>query len=297
MAEFAAPLEAETAAEAPATDAVVAEPEAPLDPMAADVPSVADAFAEAVETDFAVPDTGDLLAGVGDGGGRAAAAGAGGGPPARAAASFFGRSGECRSVCFVCDNSNSHRDGSFHAVLDEVARAIDGLRPEQSFFVIFTSDAAYPLFHPQAEESLVPATAENKRRLREWLGTVEMCRGGQGLDEAMRLAAALAPDVVYLLSDGALGGGAVERLASADFGDVVVHTFGVQQSVVDRRSGVVDPDRLRDQHGRNRNLAAIAEAHGGGFTAVSIPPAAAALEKLRPIPRNRGRGPVWGRKS
>jgi hypothetical protein len=70
----------------------------------------------------------------------------------------------------------------------------------------------------------------------------------------------------------------------------------MQQSVIDRRTGLVDPDRLREQQGHDRNLATIALAHGGTFTPVVIPPQAAALERLRPIPRNRSRGGVWGLK-
>jgi hypothetical protein len=225
------------------------------------------------------------------GGGQGGAA-AGGKRPA----TFFGRAGQGKSVCFICDNSNSHRDGSFHAVLEELARAVDALKPDQSFFVIFASDAAYPLFHPAPVDALQPATADNKQKLRAWLGTVEMCRGGQGIHDAVKLAAALGAEVVYLLSDGELGGSVVDRLEEADFGGAAVHTFGMQQPVIDRRTGLVDPDRLREQQGYDRNLAIIATAHGGTFTPVVIPPQAVSLERLRPIPRNRARGAVWGLK-
>jgi hypothetical protein len=249
-------------------------------------------------TDAASFDLEDMLAevaGGGPGGGGSGTAGpGGGGPKGNAAATFFGRDGQGGNVCFICDNSNSYRDGSFHAILDELARAIDSLRPEQSFFVIFSSDAAYPLFHPAGVDALQPATVENKRRLRSWLGTVEMCSGGQGIHDAVRLAGALGADVVYLLSDGELGANVVTRLEAADFGHAVVHTFGVQQRVIDRRTGLVDLDRLREQQGRNQNLITIATAHGGTFTSVTVPASAAALEKLRPIARNRSRGAVWG---
>lgn len=251
-----------------------------------------------VMTDTALFDSGDMLAeltegGQGGGGQRGGGHGAGGAAD-RTAPTFFGRAGKGRSVCFICDNSNSYRDGSFHAVLDELSRAVDLLRPEQSFFVIFSSDAAYPLFHPAGADVLQPATVENKQKLRAWLRTVEMCSGGQGIHDAVRLAGGLGADCVYLLSDGELGATVVDRLEAADFGGAVVHTFGVQQSVIDRRTGQVDPDRLREQQGRNQNLITISTAHGGTFTSVAVPPAVAALEKMRPIPRNRSRGAVWG---
>jgi hypothetical protein len=244
-------------------------------------------------------DSGDMLAAVGGGGeGEASAAGrgrgdsAGGGPAGNAA--FFGRSGQGRSVCFICDNSNSYRDGGFHMVLDEVARAVEALQPGQSFFVIFFSDAAYPMFQPDRLHELQPASPEAKRRLRSWLGTVEMCAGGQGIDEAVKLAGSLGAEVVYFLSDGEHAASIVERIGSADLGGAVVHTFGMQQSTIDRRTGLVDPERVRRQQGFDRNLISIAAAHGGTFTPVVVPPQAAALERLRPIRKNRSRGAVWG---
>ena len=287
-------MESLTVAEAIASETLPVIETPPSEELFADVLS-ADA---AAVMDVASLDPGDLLAEVG--GGRQGKSGQGGGRQEsdsgsnQTAATFFGRAGHGRSVCFICDNSNSYRDGRFHAVLDELARAVDSLRPEQSFFVIFSSDAAYPLFHPAGADALQPATVENKQKLRAWLGTVEMCSGGQGIHDAVRLAGALGADVVYLLSDGELGANVVTRLETADFGSAVVHTFGVQQSVHDRRTGLVDPDRLREQQGRNQNLIAIATAHGGTFTAVTVPTMAAALETLRPIPRNRARGAVWG---
>jgi len=285
-------------------EAIAAEPLAdvgapPSEELFADVQAADDAGV----ADVASFDPGDLLAEVAGGGqgeagqkrgGQGGGGQGSGGAADGAAATFFGRAGLGRSVCFICDNSNSYRDGSFHAVLDELARAVDSLRPEQSFFVIFSSDAAYPLFHPAGTDALQPATVENKQKLRAWLGTVEMCSGGQGIHDAVRLAGALGADCVYLLSDGELGANVVTRLEAADFGSTVVHAFGVQQRVIDRRTGLVDPDRLREQQGRNQNLITIATAHGGTFTSVTVPAAVAALEKLRPIRRNRSRGAVWG---
>lgn len=247
---------------------------------------------------MAALDPGAMLAEIGGPGDAKPAPGGQGGNAAggKPVAAFFGRAGQGKSVCFLCDNSNSYANGSFHVVLEELARAVDALKPTQSFFVIFTSDAAYPLFHPAAVEGLQPATADNKKKLRAWLGTVEMCRGGQGIDEAVKRAAALGAEVVYLLSDGAMGASVVDRLEGADFGGAVVHTFGVQQTVLDRRTRDVNPDKLRQQQGHDRNLAVIATAHGGTFTPVIVAPAAVALERLRPIPRNRSRGAVWGLK-
>lgn len=278
----------------PLVEAIAAEPISivetpPSEELFTDLRSATNA-GEAETVSF---DQNEMLAEV-IGTGKEVGAQGGGAGTVGAAATFFGRAGQGRSVCFICDNSNSYRDGSFHAVLDELARAVDSLRKEQSFFVIFSSDAAYPLFHPAGADALQQATVENKQKLRAWLGTVEMCSGGQGIHDAVKLAGSLGADVVYLLSDGELGANVVTRLEAADFGRAVVHTFGVQLAVIDRRTGQVDQDRLREQQGRNQNLISIAAAHGGVFTSVTVPAPVAALEKLRPIRRNRSRGAVWG---
>ena len=274
------------------------EPLALLEPAPAEPLLAEHEPADDVGGGMAALDPGALLAEIG-GAGDAKPAGSGQGGAAaggKPVAAFFGRAGQGKSVCFICDNSNSYSDGSFHVVLEELARAVDALKPDQSFFVIFASDAAYPLFHPAPVDALQPATVENKQKLRAWLGTVEMCRGGQGIHDAVKLAGALGAEVVYLLSDGELGASVVDRLEGADFGGAAVHTFGMQQTVVDRRTGEVNPDKLREQQGYDRNLATIAIAHGGTFTPVFVAPQAVALERLRPIPRNRARGAVWGLK-
>ena len=300
------PVEFEARAEAPAEVDQAADQPPELNALAADAVAIDDiefdeaAFADAPAAVTAVSfDSVDALAALGGAGGDAAGSGgggggAGGGQPG--AASFFGRTGQGKTVCFICDNSNSYRDGGFHTVLDEVARAVDSLRPEQSFFVVFFSDAAYPMFHPERVDELQPASPDNKRRLRTWLASVEMCGGGQGIDEAVRLAGKVGADVVYFLSDGEHAASVVDRVTRADFGGAVLHTFGMQQGVLDRRTGQVDPDKLLRQQDFNRNLVAIATAHGGTFTPVTIPPQAAVLERLRPIPKNRAPGPVWGLK-
>lgn len=300
------PVEFEASAEAPAEADQAADQPPELNALAVDAVAIDDvAFDEAAlatDPSAVMPvsfDSADALAAMGGAGSEASGSGRGGGPAGGGqpgAGSFFGRPGQGKTVCFICDNSNSYRDGGFHTVLDEVARAVDSLRPDQSFFVIFFSDAAYPMFHPERVDALQPASPDNKQRLRAWLATVEMCGGGQGIDDAVRLAGKVGADVVYFLSDGEHAASVVDRVTRADFGGAVVHTFGMQQGVLDRRTGQVDPDKLLRQQDFNRNLVAIATAHGGSFTPVTVPPQAAMLERLRPIQRNRTTGPIWGLK-
>ena len=300
------PVEFEASAEKPVEVEQAADQPPELNALAADAVAIDDvafdAAALATDPSAVMPvsfDSADAMAAMGGAGGEAAGSGRGGGPAGGGqpgAGSFFGRPGQGKTVCFICDNSNSYRDGGFHTVLDEVARAVDSLRPDQSFFVIFFSDAAYPMFHPERVDALQPASPDNKQRLRAWLATVEMCGGGQGIDEAVRLAGKVGADVVYFLSDGEHAGSVIDRVTRADFGGAVVHTFGMQQGVLDRRTGQIDHDKLLRQQEFDRNLVAIATAHGGTFTPVTVPPQAAMLERLRPIQRNRTTGPIWGLK-
>ena len=287
--------EAAEFAELPLAEAVAAEMVVPADLAAAD--ELLTLAAEQVMP--AAFETGDLLASIGAAGEGEAAGprggtGGSGGAAAAGAPTFFGRRGQGQRVCFVCDNSNSYRDGGFHTVLAEVGRAVESLQPAQSFFVIFFSDAAYPMFQPEQLDTLQAATPENKRRLQAWLGTVEMCGGGQGIHDAVARAADLGADVIYFLSDGEHAQSVIEAIVNADLGDTVVHTFGMQQNPFDKRTGAADPAKLLEQQGLNQNLLEIAEAHGGTFTPVVVPPQAAALEQMRPIRKNRSRGPVWG---
>jgi hypothetical protein len=204
--------------------------------------------------------------------------GAGGeGTSEQGATSFFGAKSRANRIVFVLDNSNSMDDGRFATALMELARSVDALSPEQSFYVVLYSDTVYRLFHPHSAADLVPATHENKRRVRQWLGTAEMCTGGQLVD-AMEIVADLEPEVVYLLSDGVISDYPVSYLTDQERWNFVIHTIGM--TVPDARAA--------------QNLLAIAKAHGGAFRAVGVAPLARELSRRRPVKKNRTRGPVWG---
>ena len=90
---------------------------------------------------------------------------------------------------FVVDNSNSMTRGRFETALLELMRTVEGMNPQQQFYVIFFSDTAYRMFHPAPAPSLVPATERNKERLKSWLSTVQMClhtQGREALDDCPR---------------------------------------------------------------------------------------------------------------
>jgi hypothetical protein len=276
--EITPPAEAELEVSEPLPlDAEPAEldPLSPL-PMSEEAESLPLTAGDFAFAELPLGDSALLDAGGGDGEtGTGATSGEGG--SALPAANFFGTEARANRIVFVVDNSNSMDEGRFETALTELARSVEALAPTQSFYVIFYSDTAYRLFHPHPEDALVPATPQNKARLRAWLGTAEMCVGGRLVD-AFEIAAELRPQVVYLLSDGVIGSYPISYLTQQRDWRFTVHTVGM--TVPDREAA--------------ENLVAIAEANDGVFRAVGVSPLAQELARRRPVRKNRTRGPVWG---
>lgn len=258
--------------ERPALDAVVDPGEIAIGDVALAgdmVADVADVGSVALDGDIgslAGLDLGTGLGGDGDGAG------------AQAGVTFFGAKSTGRSFVFVVDNSNSMTKGRFETALTELVRAVNALGPKQQFYVLFYSDTAYGLFHPQTAPGLVPATDANKEKLLAWLYTVEMCLNTRGA-EAMQKALALNPDVINVLGDGAFGDQTVSLVTAPHSRRTVINTFGMQ----------VDPRG-------EAQLREIAEGNGGRFHSVEVDPAAVKAARANPINRNSSRGPVWGLK-
>lgn len=135
--------------------------------------------------------------------GAAATAGSGhsSGPGSNGGASFFGYRTTANSVAFVLDASGSMTGPRFTRALAELDHSLTQLQPEQTFYVVFFTDETFPLFWPNSQYKLLPATPQNLMQARAWL---RMCRtdGGTKPMRALNLALRLQPDVVYFLSDG-----------------------------------------------------------------------------------------------
>ncbi len=223
--------------------------------------------------DAPTTDTGTMPAGAGGtrGDGKGAPSGAGSGQKrgsrsgtrggGTGSALFFGTQTKGDRFVFVVDNSASMKGGRFEMALAELVKTVEGMTPRQSFYVIFVSDQPYPMFYPQAEPALVPATPQNKNRLREWLPKAILASGhNREMIKAMDMAAALGPQAVYLLWDGDLKYSDNVRLdvmshLTATPWNFVVHTIGL---------GVTSLDG-------EQNLTAIAQAHHGQYRRVEVP--------------------------
>ena len=64
---------------------------------------------------------------------------------------------------------------------------VSQLTPKQRFYVIFYSDTAYPMMHPNSVSELQPATSRNKELLYYWLQSVQLCLKTNGT-EAIQMA-------------------------------------------------------------------------------------------------------------
>lgn len=249
-----------------------------VDPGAIDFGEMA-APAEVLDTnvsDLLVADTaiGEIGALFGDKGQGMSAIGEG----LKGAAMFFGTKSEGSRFCFLVDNSNSMGSGKLETALLELGKAVSRLHEEQYFYIIFYSDTAYPLFHPEQVPDMVRATDENKKRVSQWLPQIEMCLRTD-CEDAMKMALTLRPDVIYILGDGAFTDNTASLLIANPIQNVVIHTLGmnVRENVVADFQG-------------------IAIKHKGTYKDVGISPQGKALAKQYPRPKHRTRQSIWGLK-
>jgi hypothetical protein len=213
-------------------------------------------FGDIGQLDALPSDLGSLMSGAGQPGG-----GVPGGPAGEAI--FFGARSKGDRFVFVVDNSSSMKGGRLQTAVAELLNTTNGLTPKQSFYVIFVSDQAYPMFFPQREPDLVPATPENKKRLASWLPNAILASGNnRKMIEAMDMAAALRPHAVFLLWDGDMKYSDKVRMDVMTHltrpnpqWNFVIHTLGM---------GVTSLDA-------EQNLVMIAQAHGGTFRKVNVP--------------------------
>lgn len=136
--------------------------------------------------------------GSGDGRGRLAPFGAPGGGMPGPRGRVFGSGGNARTIAFVCDSSGSMID-KFASLKRELGKAIEGLKPIQSFSIVFFRDGKAPQFE---NGRLVPATADNKRNAYKWLESLGGTTGTSDPLPALSIAFKDPPDLVYVLTDG-----------------------------------------------------------------------------------------------
>jgi hypothetical protein len=135
--------------------------------------------------------------GTGTGRGRLAPFGTPGGGIPGPRGKVFGAGGNARTIAFVCDSSGSMIN-TFGTLRSELQKAVDGLKPIQSFSILFFSNDKYQAFENGA---LVPATPDNKRKAFKWLADVTTT-GTSNPVAGLELALKTKPQLMYVLTDG-----------------------------------------------------------------------------------------------
>jgi hypothetical protein len=109
----------------------------------------------------------------------------------------FGAGGNARMIVFLCDATGSMIN-KMATLKDELNKAVVGLKPIQSFDIIFYQDVKVEPFQP----TLVPATPESKRRAGTYLEGVT-ATGTTDPIPALTKALQLKPQLLYFLTDAA----------------------------------------------------------------------------------------------
>jgi hypothetical protein len=135
--------------------------------------------------------------GSGDGGGPLAMFGAPGGGAIGPHGPVFGNGGNARNIVFVCDASGSMLN-KMATLKNELEKAVGGLKPIQTFNIIFFQDEKCVALD---KAELISATSANQRNAYKFLDDVTTS-GTTDPIPGLTLAFGQHPQLVYLLTDG-----------------------------------------------------------------------------------------------
>jgi hypothetical protein len=210
-------------------------------------------------------------------------------PPA---AKYFGTVAEGKRFVYILDMSSSMEQPSgdsrtakpghgtrFDRATAELLRSLSQLQPDQSFYVVLFSSEMRRMFDEDGPAQMLPATAENQKRLRRWINSVQP-NGSTQPAGAIRLAISLQPSAIFLLSDGEFDGftpGGRGTMFDAD--PLVRNLIGTKrQGQVPIHSFAFEADASK------ANMKALAELTGGQYRYIA-PGGTQEPREPPPIPR------------
>jgi hypothetical protein len=125
--------------------------------------------------------------------------------------------------------SGSMQGDRFRRATGELARSINKLRSEQSFYVFFFNDRTYPLFDPKPARGILPASPSNRARAIRWIRSREPSRTTDP-NLALLQALEMKPDVIFFLTDGELDdpSGVRSMIRANNKSKVVIHTIAFE---------------------------------------------------------------------
>lgn len=178
--------------------------------------------------------------------------------PREATASFVGLTGSnARKIVYIVDASGS-MIGTLPIIIEELARSIDALSPDQEFAIVFFQKNEAVVAPPG--DRLVKAVADEKLRVLKWARDSVIPAGRSNPVAAIEKGLSFKPDVIFLLSNNITGAGVFE-IDQKDLLDLLDQLNPVDRATGRRRTQIqcvqfLDPDPLD-------TLRRIAEIHGG----------------------------------
>ena len=151
-------------------------------------------------------------------------------PMKKRGAAFFGAYAEGKRFIFVLDSSRSMmQDDRWTYACNQLIDSLNGLQPEQEFYVICFDVKASFLFNiPPSRAKFFPADDPTLARVKRWLRSHELGRATMPA-EALQYALKLEPDAIFLLSDGELQDNSIAMLRmingfSSSYRQIPIHT-------------------------------------------------------------------------
>jgi len=145
-------------------------------------------------------------------------------------AAFFGAYAEGKRFIFVLDSSRSMlQDDRWTYACNQLIDSLNGLQPEQEFYVIcFDIETSYLFNIPPTRAKFFKSDDKTLPRVKRWLRSHELGRATMPA-QALQNALALEPDAIFLLSDGELQDNSVAMLRtingfSSAYRQIPIHT-------------------------------------------------------------------------
>ncbi len=191
--------------------------------------------------------------GVGDGVGKGGEEKPKPAPKKAAPSMFFGSSTTGERIAFVIDKSTSSPAAVYDAARFQLLQTVSSFKPYNKFYVVFFSADTLPMFSPEVEKDMLPATPQNINKLGQWMASIPRLKGGTGLNGAFDQCVAQKPDVIYFLTDGLMGSSYLDHICSVCVSaKIPVNTIGFKAQFGDPQEGA-------------RNLQEIAKRTNGNF--------------------------------
>lgn len=116
---------------------------------------------------------------------------------------FMGISGNAKKIVYICDATGTMLGLKFELLKQQLAKAIDILKPVQGFNVIFFKGGSTDAEWAKAlANALLPATPMNKQKAFKEINETSVLGNGTNPIPAIKQAFSQKPQLIYFLTDG-----------------------------------------------------------------------------------------------